>query len=138
MHEVTVECGFETAHRLPHVPGKCQSLHGHSWRAWITVAAPAPGGDGMLVEFGALKEWVRTRLDHGAMLGPGDPLVAALRAENSKVCEVPGWPTVENVAAMIADAATSVLQQAGAAPGCRVTRVHVRETAANEATWLPD
>jgi 6-pyruvoyltetrahydropterin/6-carboxytetrahydropterin synthase len=72
------------------------------------------------------------------MLGPGDPLIAALRAEHCKVHEVPGWPTVENVAAMIAAAATEVLQQAGAAPGCRATRVRVRETAANEATWLPN
>jgi 6-pyruvoyltetrahydropterin/6-carboxytetrahydropterin synthase len=28
---VTIRHSFEAGHRLAHIPGKCQSLHGHSW-----------------------------------------------------------------------------------------------------------
>lgn len=138
MHEVTVRHNFEAGHRLPHLPGKCRSLHGHSWWAHVTVAGPGLL-DGMLTDFGPLKReirgWIDAHLDHGTMLGPGDPLVALLRAHECKVQEVDGWPTVENVAVMIAAAAEGVLRGLSAAPGCRVTRVRIRETHLNEATW---
>jgi 6-pyruvoyltetrahydropterin/6-carboxytetrahydropterin synthase len=139
MREVTVRHNFETSHRLPHLPGKCQSLHGHSWWAHVTVAAAQLGPDGTMVEFGVLKaglrHWIDTRLDHGSMLGPDDPLVPLLRANGCKVHEVPGWPTVENVAAMIGAAAAQVLAGLDRAPGCAVARVRVTETHVNEATW---
>lgn len=138
MHAVTVRHNFETAHRLPHLPGKCQSLHGHSWWAHVTVTAPALAA-GCIVEFGAfkagLREWIDTRLDHGSMLGPEDPLVPVLRGQGCKVHEVPGWPTVENVAAMIAAEAQTVLSALVVAPGASVTAVRVTETHVNEASW---
>ena len=31
---------FESAHRLPHHPGKCRELHGHSYRLVVTVDRP--------------------------------------------------------------------------------------------------
>jgi len=137
-HGVTVRHNFETAHRLPHLPGKCQSLHGHSWWAHVTVTGPELGA-GVLVEFGpfkkALRGWIDTHLDHGVMLGPDDPLVPLLRAHGCKVHEVPGWPTVENVAAMLAKVATGELAALTRAPGCQVTHVRVTETHVNEATW---
>jgi 6-pyruvoyltetrahydropterin/6-carboxytetrahydropterin synthase len=140
MHEVTVRHNFETAHRLPHLPGKCQSLHGHSWWAYVTVAAPTLAS-GMLVEFGplkaALRTWIDDHLDHGSMLGPDDPLVPLLRAEGCKVHEVPGWPTVENVAVMLAGVVAAELARLVRAPGCEVTRVVVTETHVNEAAWAP-
>lgn len=139
MHEVTVRHNFETAHRLPHLPGKCQSLHGHSWWAHVTVSAPEVAA-GVLVEFGpfkaALRAWIDTHLDHGSMLGPDDPLVPLLRAEGCKVHEVPGWPTVENVAAMLAEVAAAELENLVRAPHATVTGVRVTETHVNEAAWL--
>lgn len=137
-HLVTIRHNFETAHRLPHLPGKCQSLHGHSWWVSVTVAGPELAA-GVLVEFGAFKHalrtWIDTRLDHGTMLGPGDPLIPLLRSEGCKVHEVPGWPTVENVAAMIAGVAQDELTKLTRAPGCDVTEVRVSETHVNEAAW---
>ena len=140
MHEVTVRHNFETAHRLPHLDGKCQSVHGHSWWANVTVTADQLAG-GLVVEFGpfkaALRAWIDTHLDHGSMLGPDDPLVPVLRSQGCKVHEVPGWPTVENVAAMIADQAGTILGGLVRAPGAAVTRVRVTETHVNEASWTP-
>ena len=84
MHRVSVAHTFEAAHRLPHLPGKCVSLHGHSWRVEVTVTAPRPDRNGIVVEFGAwkkaLRSWIDQHLDHGTMLGADDPLIGALRA----------------------------------------------------------
>lgn len=136
--QVTVSHNFETAHRLPHLPGKCQSLHGHSWWAHVTVTAPAVAA-GMVVEFGPykrqLRDWIDTRLDHGAILGDDDPLARILQAHDCKVHVMPVWPTVENVAAMIAVEAERILRTLTSAPGAEVTAVRVRETHVNEASW---
>lgn len=152
-HSVVVRHNFETAHRLPELGGKCQNLHGHSWWCEITVAAPAMP-DGTVVEFGALKarlrEWIDTWLDHGAMLGVGDPLVPALLHEGSKVCRFGAadprgpaeshaaafpWPTVENVAHLLANVAQEILAALDHAPAAGVTRVTVHETHVNSAQW---
>lgn len=136
---ITVRHNFETAHRLPHLPGKCTSLHGHSWWAEVTVEAPTLDAQGLVVEFGPfkreLREWIDATLDHGVMLGPDDPLVPILRAHDCKVFPVPGWPTVENVARHIADTAAVILGSLDHAPGARIARVHVAETHVNAATW---
>ncbi|MGW1071565.1 6-pyruvoyl trahydropterin synthase family protein [Streptomyces sp. NPDC002537] len=136
--EVTVRHNFEAAHRLPYLLGKCRSLHGHSWWAQVTVSAPEPR-EGLVVEFGpfkmALRSWIDEHLDHGVMLGPDDPLVSVLRGHDCKVYEVPGWPTVENVAALLADVTDRALSSLSRAPGARVTHVEVRETHVNAASW---
>lgn len=138
MHSIAIRHNFETAHRLPHLPGKCQSLHGHSWWANITITAPELAA-GLVTEFGPLKTairtWIDDHLDHGTMLGPDDPLLPLLTAHDCKVHQVPGWPTVENVAAMLANIATDTLNELTRAPEATVTRVHVTETHVNAATW---
>lgn len=137
-HLVTVRHNFETAHRLPHLEGKCQSLHGHSWWAEVTVSGPELAA-GVLIEFGPFKRelraWIDENLDHGTMLGPGDPLLPLLRAHDCKVHVIEDWPTVENTAAMLAFRAQLILGTMVRAPGAAVTRVLVRETAVNEAAW---
>lgn len=139
MHEVTVRHNFETAHRLPHLEGKCQSLHGHSWWVEVTASAPQLASGGVLTEFGpfkaGLRSWIDHNLDHGSMLGPDDPLVPLLRAEGCKVFVVDGWPTVENVAEMIAEEGQRVLMDLVRAPYAVVSRCVVRETHVNEAAW---
>ena len=87
---VIVEHNFETAHRLPFLGGKCENLHGHSWRVEIAFVAyqHATGMDSR-AEYGQLKQvvrgWIDDRLDHGCMLGVKDPLLPVLLAEDSKV-----------------------------------------------------
>lgn len=136
---VTVRHNFEAAHRLPHLPGKCTSLHGHSWWAEVTVQAPDLDG-GLVVEFGPFKRelrtWIDTHLDHGTLLGPDDPLLPVLRT-HGKVYEVPGWPTVEHVAALLAHVAGDALHDLPHAPGAHIARVHLTETHVNAATWTP-
>jgi 6-pyruvoyltetrahydropterin/6-carboxytetrahydropterin synthase len=156
-HSITVEHNFETAHRLPHLPGKCRSLHGHSWRVAVTVNAPTLSGSRTVVEFGRFKKlmrgWIDEHLDHGTMLGLDDPLVAPLRDAGCKVftfgSDVDGrgdwedspWPTVESVAELLARQAWEWLAASRTGPAdttaesAGVARVDVAETAVNRASW---
>lgn len=134
---VTVGHNFETAHRLPHLPGKCESLHGHSWWVDVTVAGEVDG-DGVLVEFGsfkaALRDWIDSHLDHGVMLGENDALAPLLAEHGTKVFTVAGWPTVECVAEMLADVARVIMAE-HEPYGVRVVAVEVHETRTNSAGW---
>ncbi|MEV0675852.1 6-carboxytetrahydropterin synthase [Actinosynnema sp. NPDC050436] len=155
-HKVTVVHSFEAGHRLPHVDGKCVSLHGHSWSVAVTVSAPKLGPEVTVVEFGALKvglrRWIDGHLDHATMLGACDRLVEPLVAEGSRVlrfgaerpedvaeqlaCGLP-WPTVEAVAVLLGRVAESVMAGLPRADGARVEQVLVRETRLNTAVYEP-
>ncbi|ROR42930.1 6-pyruvoyl trahydropterin synthase family protein [Kitasatospora cineracea] len=152
-HTVTVRHNFETAHRLPHLSGKCENLHGHSWWAEITVTAPVLAA-GTVVEFGAfkraLREWIDTFLDHGAMLGANDPLAPVLAGQGSKLFRFGAddpteqeqhaaglqWPSVEAVAELLSRVAAEALRTLPRAAGAYVSHVRVAETAVNAAAWV--
>ncbi|MEV6712645.1 6-carboxytetrahydropterin synthase [Lentzea sp. NPDC051208] len=155
-HKITVEHSFESGHRLPHLGGKCVSLHGHSWSVAVTVSAPELSPEVTVVEFGALKvglrRWIDEHLDHATMLGARDRLIEPLIAEGSRVfcfgVERPAdvaeqfayglpWPTVEAVAVLLGRVAESVLAGLPRADGARVERVLVRETRLNTAVYEP-
>ncbi|MFE5540327.1 6-pyruvoyl tetrahydropterin synthase family protein [Streptomyces sp. NPDC056519] len=155
-HAVAVRHNFETAHRLPEIGGKCVNLHGHSWWCRIEVSAPRIP-DGTVVEFGAFKKrmrtWIDDHLDHGAMLGAADPLVAPLREQHCKVFRFGAgpdaaeaeslardlhWPTVENVAVLLGRVAADAVRELPGAAGATVVRVDVAETQVNSALWRPD
>ncbi|GAA2691724.1 6-pyruvoyl trahydropterin synthase family protein [Nonomuraea recticatena] len=82
MFTQTINHTWHAAHSLPHLGGKCSSLHGHTWRVSITIAAPSLSADGILVDFAALKKpmttWIDNNLDHALMLGAGDNLIPLL------------------------------------------------------------
>jgi 6-pyruvoyltetrahydropterin/6-carboxytetrahydropterin synthase len=65
---VKVAFDFEAAHKLPHHPGKCQKLHGHSYHLVVSVDRPVVPATGMAIDFADLKQVVRRevvdRLDH--------------------------------------------------------------------------
>ncbi len=155
MLAVTVEHGFEAAHRLPDLGGKCVNLHGHSWRCKVTVAGPLLA-DGTVCEFGWLKvvlrRWIDSHLDHAVMIGAADPLLPALRSAGTVFVfgtDPPAadlaWPTVENTALLLARVTEQILvglrapadPQVPGRPGLTVAAVEVRETASNVARWTP-
>ncbi len=59
---------FDSAHRLPHHPGKCRELHGHAYRLVVTVDRPVDPSTGLAVDFSDLKAVVKREvvevLDH--------------------------------------------------------------------------
>jgi 6-pyruvoyltetrahydropterin/6-carboxytetrahydropterin synthase len=65
---------FEAAHVLPHHPGKCSRLHGHSYRFEVALEGPIQTdgpAKGMIVDFdeiGAIvKPAIVERLDHASL-----------------------------------------------------------------------
>jgi 6-pyruvoyltetrahydropterin/6-carboxytetrahydropterin synthase len=62
---------FEAAHVLPHHPGKCARMHGHSYVLEVAVRGPLQSDGparGMIVDFDEIKTIVRAQivdvLDH--------------------------------------------------------------------------
>ncbi len=65
---VTKEFSFDAAHQLPNYDGKCERLHGHTWRLQVTVRAELDPHDGIAFDFVELKRTIEERvvelLDH--------------------------------------------------------------------------
>lgn len=65
---------FEAAHVLPHHPGKCSRLHGHSYRLEVALEGPlreSGPAQGMVRDFDEVKDVVKRavieRLDHRSL-----------------------------------------------------------------------
>jgi 6-pyruvoyltetrahydropterin/6-carboxytetrahydropterin synthase len=73
--ELTVEIPFSAAHRICGHEGPCANLHGHNYRALVTVAGDRLNEIGMLVDFGELKRVcaeVIAPLDHSYLNDIGE------------------------------------------------------------------
>jgi 6-pyruvoyl-tetrahydropterin synthase len=130
-----VRLGFEAAHRLPALGGKCANLHGHSWTAEYTLSGVL-GPDAILIDLGdvkaTLRRWIDGHLDHACLLGWTDPLTKALEAESCRVftfghpdtdlADLP-WPSTEAVAVLLYRVAEGELT----VPGLSVVGVRVTE-----------
>ena len=64
---VTKEFTFDAAHNLENYHGKCESLHGHTWKVQVTVTGSIDE-DGMVFDFSEMKkiiyQHVRNSIDH--------------------------------------------------------------------------
>lgn len=103
---------FEAAHYLPSYRGKCENLHGHSYRVLVAVEGE-PDEEGMVIDFALLKAIVKEealdRLDH-CLLNELIPipsaehiarylwqrLAPALAGPNYQLREVQVWETEDN------------------------------------------
>ena len=56
MYEITVTSHFSGAHRLRYLHGKCEELHGHNWKVEISVVSNRLGKEGVVIDFGILKQ----------------------------------------------------------------------------------
>jgi 6-pyruvoyltetrahydropterin/6-carboxytetrahydropterin synthase len=88
------EFTFDAAHNLVNYKGKCEHLHGHTYRLQVTVEGEKSEETGMVCDFGDLKQLVQThvieKLDH-AYLNDIVPLSTAenLAAWIAKVLDAP-------------------------------------------------
>jgi 6-pyruvoyltetrahydropterin/6-carboxytetrahydropterin synthase len=67
MYANTVISHFSGAHRLRHLHGKCEALHGHNWKIEVSVISNRLVKEGIVIDFGVLKkkvEKVLKPLDH--------------------------------------------------------------------------
>ena len=84
---ITREIGIDMGHRVTNHAGKCKNVHGHRYTIQVTLegsvlAKGADQQDGMLVDFGFIKDLMMERIDypcdHGLCLWVEDPLLAHL------------------------------------------------------------
>ncbi|MBM3754903.1 MAG: 6-carboxytetrahydropterin synthase [Acidobacteria bacterium] len=126
MYEVHVSTMFPAAHALRNYYGKTEPIHGHNWRAKITIAGEKVDSMGLLIDFVPLqKEIARVigRLDHQFLN------------------EVPPFDTVnpsaENVAKHLYDEFTASVPPMQPEFAVHVSRVEVWETDNCSAVYLP-
>ena len=103
------EFEFDAAHNLLHYHGKCEALHGHTYRLTVVLEG-TPDAEGMILDFRELsrivKERVVSRLDH------------------AYINEVLEQPTAENIASWV----WARMEEAVLRPNCRLFSVEVWET----------
>lgn len=143
MYRISIRHNFETAHRLASedAPIKCQSIHGHSWWATVTIEGPELDEAGMLVEFGAFKKawrgFLDDRVDHHLAVCEGDPVAAAIRGvqPEARILELPFDPTTEHLARWLFEQSSAILAEVSGRDDIRVRKLHVQETRVNAAEF---
>ena len=103
------EFTFDAAHNLIHYHGKCEALHGHTYRLAVVLSG-TPDDEGMILDFCELsrivKERVVSRLDH------------------SYINDILKQPTAENIACWVWDQ----IEEEVSRPNCKLSLVEVWET----------
>ena len=82
---------FDAAHNLIHYKGKCEKLHGHTYRM-VVIIEGIPDHEGMVIDFcevsSLVKERVISRLDHAYI----NDIIPQPSAENIAVWD---WKEIE-------------------------------------------
>ncbi len=107
---LTKDFTFDAAHNLINYHGKCERLHGHTYKLRVVVEG-TPDSEGMIIDFielkAIVKEKILSRLDH------------------SYINEIISQPSAENIALWIWDE----LEESVRRENCRLYEIHVWETA---------
>ena len=121
MYELTVKATFSAAHSLRDYDGPCSKVHGHNWLVEVVVSGSTLQSNGMLVDFGDIKEaasGVLSRLDH------------------TNLNDVPPFdtvnPTSENLARWIYEEMGKQVNT----DTLKVTRVNIREAETSCASYF--
>jgi 6-pyruvoyltetrahydropterin/6-carboxytetrahydropterin synthase len=131
---------FEAAHRLLGYNGACANLHGHSYKAVVTIEASDLEDsleDSMVVDFKSLDKMVGTFIrncwDHVCILKERDPLIHSLLAAQLPVYQTINNPTAEIMAQILFRSCSEFYTEFH---GSRISVVSVtiHETADNWAT----
>jgi 6-pyruvoyltetrahydropterin/6-carboxytetrahydropterin synthase len=134
MFTITKEVYFCYGHRLMNHPGKCRNLHGHSVKAAISLAQESLNDQGMVCDFGDIKEaveaYVNQHLDHNFLLHKDDPLIPALKEHNERFWALDEHPTAEVLSKMIFQHLKGI--------GFNVSQVMLWETASAYACYQQD
>ena len=103
---ITKEFRFEAAHALTGYDGTCRYIHGHSYLLFVTIKGKPNDQagnpkDGMVMDFGALKELVNQLIiepfDHALLMRNDAPLATVLKEHYQKVWALPFQPTCEHL-----------------------------------------
>ena len=101
---------FDAAHNLINYHGKCERLHGHTYKLRVIVEG-TPDSEGMIIDFIELKAVVKERI--------------LSRLDHSYINEIISQPSAENIALWIWDE----LEESVKRENCSLYEIHVWETA---------
>lgn len=124
MYELMVETTFSAAHQLRGYKGKCENLHGHTWRVQIYVSAEELNEIDLAIDFHDLKRMAQeiiAPLDHVCIND-----VFPFTERN---------PSSENLARWIFDA---MQKRLGEYPTVAASAVTVWESDTSSATYSQD
>lgn len=110
---ITRRVEFDAGHRIPDHSSQCRNIHGHRYILEVTVTGevrnePGNSENGMIVDFGALKEILTTEIveqwDHALLLSKDDTAVINLVAaiHDHKTVLFDSAPTVEHLVQVVA------------------------------------
>lgn len=137
MRTITKEFSWDMAHRLPNHKGKCFNVHGHTYKALITIVSDFlqedNAEDWMIIDFWNLKE-IKNRIDenrdHCYLGRSDDEVLKFLQEKNFKTFEFESSPTAEKMAEFLFDKVSEFLPK-----HLKVEKVTVYETPTNYATF---
>lgn len=135
MFQVTRTKFVEAAHRLMRHGGKCQNLHGHSYKFIVTAESDSLDDQGMVIDFSFLDNFMDLafgHLDHATVLEKSDPLVPTLEALNLRLVVYDCPPTAEAMARDTYNKLSELLK--GFNSSIRVSSITIYETEKNCAT----
>lgn len=111
----------EIAHKLSHSwTKKCQHIHGHSYRFGISVSAPHLNDEGVVVDFGLIKQQLQELIDlwdHSFFMHDLDSLLKdesftwTLKAQDQRLRICNFNPTAENMARFLYVAVVDLVRQ---------------------------
>ena len=123
MFEVTIEETFAAGHALRNYRGKCENVHGHNYRAEVTLRGAELDAIGLLVDFVELKKVVHAVLD---------------RMDHQWLNDLPPFdahnPSAENMAKYIYDEVSAALKTK---EGVRLACFRRWETDTASAAYFP-
>lgn len=113
---LTKDFKFDAAHNLIHYHGKCEKLHGHTYKLRVVLEGQ-PDSEGMIMDFVELssivKEKIISRLDH------------------SYINEIISQPSAENIALWV----WSELEKFLTRENCKLYEIHIWETATSRVIY---
>ena len=100
---------FDAAHNLVHYHGKCEKLHGHTYRLRVVLEG-TPDSEGMIIDFIELKQIVK------------DKVIS--RLDHAYINDIIPQPSAENIAVWI----WREIEDSVRRDNCKLYEVHVWET----------
>lgn len=136
--EITKIIEWDMGHRIPNHKSQCRNLHGHRYRAEVTITGPlveedGSSDEGMVLDFGDIKnilvEEIHDPLDHGFMWYEKDKYRRSVTSvtKELKNIVVDFIPTAENISKWIYEIVNEKLQQKYGSE-LRVSKVRLFET----------
>lgn len=100
MFSVTKTFRVPVGHRLSLHLGLCKNVHGHNLKLEICVKSKVLNDNWMVIDFSDLKQIVNKiieKWDHTLLLNENDHEFINALSQTTKILEIPGEPTAENL-----------------------------------------